>query len=358
VIKTDNFETNLSLVHKSYMKKIRLFVRENPFPTITEIYRFLGAQMNFYTIKWLVEFMVQNKTINSVHDWHRQVFFIRENIDYKLLVTSTFLSTKETVFGYLNQMDFDKKEIKKFISYYMIKDFTSIPKKRIRKSPLANEDGLRDGEDPIYQIVLKYLKILFFEFNIGILEAQIAKQENLDEFFSESKRRGREGQTFEILVELQGFLQRYGLEKQLRFEQHVFLKKALDLDYNYQIYRNCYFNFVRRGISSSVYTKKMTTFYMEENSEESPIKDKTIKRISKFVNSRGEPDIRALNETRRIENANDNLCSYDDIGELAHSWNYRKLTDLARLKDDKSLFEKAKSPFNGYYLDQLTANQN
>ena len=331
---------------------------EHPFSTITEIYRFLGAQMNFYTIKWLVESMVQNKAIISVHDWHRQVFFIREEIDYKLLVKATFLSTKETVFGYLNQMDFDKKEIKKFISYYRIKDFTSIPKKRIRKSPLANEDGLRDGEDPIYQIVLKYLKILFFEFNIGILEAQIAKKENLDEFYSESKRRGREGQTFEILVELQGFLQRYGLRKKLRVEKHEFLKKALELDYNYQIYRNCYFNLVRRGISSSAYVKKMTAFYMEDNLEESSIQDNTFTRIFKFVKSSGEPDIRALNETRRIENANDNLSSYDDIGDLAYSWNYRKLIDLARLKDDKSLFEKAKSPFNAYYLDNLTEDQN
>jgi len=348
------FVKKLRLSQRLIMSNLMLFLIAHPFATITDISYYPGFQKNLNTIKWLVNYLVKNNVIFVVHKWHNKVFFVAQYVAPEYLATVGFLRLKETVFATLNSMDFKRPEIRKFVSYYKIKDFRKITKKVIRKMPLENEDGLKNHQDPIYQIVIKHLKILFLVMNMRILESERAEKENIDEHQSNSLKQKREAQMFAILADLKQFLDRYGIDKQTPFEQRILLEKALELDHKYYDYRHCYYNVASNGVHSSVNVDAMIAEKMQYSFDYDAhgIKTNFVKKNPKFINRNGEPDFRALSAIRQIENADDNLhCSYDDIAELGWANNFRKLSDRAKFLNNESLNEKAKSPLNDYYVE-------
>ncbi len=348
------FVKKLRLSQRLIMSNLMLFLIAHPFATITDISYYPGFQKNLNTIKWLVNYLVKNNVIFVVHKWHNKVFFVAQYVAPEYLATVGFLRLKETVFAKLNSMDFKRPEIRKFVSYYTIKDFRKITKKVIRKMPLENEDGLKNHQDPIYQIVLKHLKILFLTINMRVLENERAEKKNINEISCHSLKQKREGRIFNILADLKTFLDQYGIDKQIGFEQHILLKKALELDHKYYQYKYCYNNLAHNGVHSSIIVRAMIAEKMQHifDSEAYELKTNVAKKNPIFLDQRGDLDISALSSIRQIQNADDNLqCFYDDIADLAWANNFRKLTDKAKFFNNESLKEKAQSPLNDYYVE-------
>jgi len=302
----------------------------------------------------MLNYLVENKIIYSIHKWHKQVFVVAKNIPFEYLVTVNMLRLQEHVYTSLNSIDFSRPEIREFTSYYKIKDFRTIPKKTIRKRPFENILGLRKSQDPIYQMIVKYLKNLFLELNIMILENERAEKENLDKFYHKSQRQGREGQIFELLVDFKNLLDEYEIDNKTPVKHDVLLKKAKELDRRNSLLRYCYFNLAHEGPHSSVVVSSMIADKMQRPFDMKPFGIQSIaaKKNPLFADKNGDPNIGALMEVRRIQNADDSLsCDYDDIGDLSWATTFRKLSDRAKYYEDESLLEKAKSPFNLYYLE-------
>jgi len=301
----------------------------------------------------MLNYLVENKIIYSIHKWHKQVFVVAKNILPEYLVTVNMLRLQEYVYTSLNSMDFTRPEIREFVSYYKIKDFRTILKKTIRRRPLENIPGLKKSQDPIYQMVVKCLKNLFLELNIMILENERAEKKNLDNFYRKSQRQRREGQIYELLANFKNLLNEYGIDNKIPVEHDILLKKAQELDEKNSLSRYCYFNLAHEGPHSSVVVSSMIADKMQRPFDMKPFGIQSIvaKKNPLFADKNGDPNIGALMEVRRIQNADDSIsCDYNDIGDLSWATTFRKLSDRAKYYEDESLLEKAKSPFNLYYL--------
>jgi len=334
--------------------KLLFFLLEHPFSSITEISYYPGFQKNINTVKKMLNFLVKNNLVYAVHKWHKLVFVVAKNIPPEYLVTVNMLGLQEHIFTSLNSLDFTRPEIRKFISYYNIKNFRTIPKNTIRRRPIENIPGLKKSQDPIYQMIVKCLKNLFLELNIMILENERAEKEDLDKFYRKSQRQRREDQIYELLVDFKNFLDEYGIDNKTQVEHDVILKKAQGLDEKNSLLRYCYFNLAHEGPHSLIVVSSMIADKMQRPFDMTPFGIQSIvaKKNPIFVDKNGDPDIGSLIEVRRIQKADDNLsCGYDDIADLAWAINFRKLSDKAKFLDDESLNEKAKSPLNDYYVE-------
>jgi len=349
-----SYQTRLCTSQTKELIKLLFFLMAHPFSSITIISYYSGSQKNINTIRKMMNFLVKNNLVYSVHKWHKQVFVVAKNIPPEYLVTVNMLRLLEHVFTSLNSLDFTRPEIREFVSYYKIQDFRAIPKKTIRRRPHENIPGLKKSQDPIYQMILKYLKNLFLELNIMILENERAEKEDLDKFYRKSQRQRRERQIYELLADFKNFLDEYGIDNKTQVEHDVLLKKAQGLDEKNSLLRYCYFNLAHEGPHSSVVVSLMIADKMQRPFDMTPFGIQSIvaKKNPIFLDKNGDPNIGALMEVRQIQNADDSLsCNYYDIGDLAWAINFRKLTDKVKFFNDESLNEKAKSPLNDYYVE-------
>ena len=352
--KNFSYQPRLCTSQTKQLINLLFFLMGHPFSSTTEISYYPGFQKNINTVKKMLNFLVKNNLVYAVHKWHKLVFVVAKNILPEYLVTVNMLILQEHIFTSLNSLDFTRLEIREFISNYKIQDFRAIPKKTIRRRPLENIPGLEKSQDPIYQMIVKYLKNLFLELNTMILENERAEKEDLDKFYRESQRQRREGQIYELLVDFKNFLDEYGINNKTQVKHVVLLKKAKELDRRNSLLRYCYFNLAHEGPHSSVVVSSMIADKMQRPFDMKPFGIQSIvaKKNPLFADKNGDPNIGALMEVRRIQNADDSLsCYYDDIGDLSWATTCRKLSDRAKYFEDESLLEKAKSPFNLYYLE-------
>ncbi len=349
-----SYKSRLCTSQTKELIKLLFFLMEYPFASITEISYYSGSQKNINTIRKMLNFLVKNNLVYSVHKWHKEVFVVAKNISPEYLVTVNMLRLQEHIFTSLNSLDFTRPEIREFASYYKIQNFRAIPKKTIRRRPLENMLGLKKSQDPICQMIVKFLKNLFLELNIMILENERAEKEDLDKFYRKSQRQRREGQIYELLVDFKNFLDEYGIDNKTQVEHDVLLKKAQELDRKNSLLHYCYFNLAHEGPNSSVLVSSMIADKMQRPFDMKPFGIQSIvaKKNPLFADKNGDPSIGALMEVRRIQNAGDSFsCSYNDISDLAWAINFRKLTDKAKFFNDESLNKKAKSPLNDYYVE-------
>jgi len=328
--------------------KIIWHVIEHPFSTLTEIARRDGYLKNTAQTKNDLARLVKETIVCKAHWWEQTVYFVPGLIDCTIMVTASYLRLKEIVFSKLNQMDFEIPEIKEFMRYYGIKDFTAIPKKVFSKSPIGNEPGLQDYKEPIFQIVLKYLKKIFVETNIRIIENNRAEKNQINELRCSSKRQFRESRLFGLFVELNAFLEKYSFDKQTGFDHLVLIKKSYDLDLDYRAVKKFYSDLTHNAPHSSYFVRIMTIekmgFKGEFASNNEITLDVVTKIIKKFQGRIGKPNWDLLYRYRMVEDATGPLNSYSgDISWLSHIVDARDDLSLSRFTDDEeSIIKKAK----------------
>lgn len=315
------------------------YLIEHPLSTLTEIAKRDGYLKNTDQTKNKLVRYVKENIICKVHWWEKTVYFVPETTDCTIMVTVNYLRIKEIVFSKLNQMDFEIPEIKEFMKYYGIKDFTAISKKIFCKRPLVKNSGIVDYKVTIDQCIVKYLKIIFLQTHIRIIENNRAGQNHVNEIRCSSKKQFRESYLYRLFVELKTFLEKY-FDKEADFDHQVLIEIARELDLDYQAARKFYSDLTHNALHSSFHTSAITADKMgckKEFASNNDIKMSAMtKTIKKFQNNKGKPDWDLLYRYRRIEDASGPLNGYtEDISWLSYVDDARNDLNLTRFKNDE-----------------------
>ena len=316
------------------------YLIEHPLSTLTEIAKRDGYLKNTNQTKNELARYVKENIICKVHWWEKTVYFVPETIDCTIMVTVNYLRIKEIVFSKLNQMDFEIPEIKEFMKYYGIKDFTAIPKMAFSKRPIGYEPDLENCREATYQIVLKCLKIIFLKTHLRIIENNHAEKNHINEIRCSSKRQFRESRLFDLFVDLKTFFEKYSFDQPTDFDHQVLIEKAHELDLDYQAAKKFYSDLTHNARHSSYFVSAMTADKMGNKGEFAANNGITMaamtKTIKKFQNDKGKPDWDLLYRYRIVEDATDPLnTNCDDISWLSYVVEGRDDLNLTRLGDGR-----------------------
>lgn len=342
---TTNMKKNVALCIGTRFNEssILWYIIENPFPTLTEIARRKGYLTNTSQTKKYLEKLVKENIICRAHWWETLVYFVPEFVDHSKWKIMNFLRIKENSFSKLNQIKYTP-EIQELASYYGIDDFTAIPKKVFSMKPMGYRLGLKKGKDPAIQIILKYIKIIFLETHIRIIEHNNSKR-NPSKFHS-SKKHLRETRLFNHYLKLKEFLESYSCND-IHYDNNYLQNLANDLDLEYRVLKKFSSDITHNAKHSSFNVRAMIEEKMGRKGEFSlkhRLKMDTITKIIKKFKHRGSTDLEFLSRYRMIEDATTYLNTNDiDISWLSYVDDARDELNRTRIiHDKKSEIEKEK----------------
>ncbi len=322
--------------------RILWHVVENPFSTLTEIARRKGYLTNTGQTKKCLEKLVKENIICRAHWWKTPVYFVPEFVEHSKRKSMNFLMIKENIFSKLNQIKYHP-EIQELASFYGIDDFTAIPKKVFSMEPMGYQLGLKKGKDPAIQIILKYLKIIFRETHIRIIEHNNSKR---NPKFHSSKKHLRETRLFNHYLKLKEFLNSYSC-KDIHYDHNSLQNLADDLDLEYRVLKKFTSEITHNARHSSFNVRAMIEEkmgYKGDFSLKNKLKMDTATKIIKKFKNRGSTDLEFLSRYRMIEDAATYLNTNDtDISWLSYVDDARDELNRVRIPYDKeSEIEKEK----------------
>ncbi len=313
---------------------IILFLYGNQFSSIWRICHYMGNK-NYDTIKYYVQYLLENKIIYKVKDGKVDLYYINVGDDPLIKTRVNYRLTKHKVSLKLNKITQNNPQLKEIFSMNGVEDFTNITKSNLPKKPFE----IIGLDDLSSKVIVMSLNLIFLATKVLIAEKKQAKKDKL--IIQIVKREGR---ICDMWLGLESFL-----DKELSSTDPgdfvVCMAKINDINQEYKFYHDYFDHQARFKTSFSVYIKTIHQILLGKKKEYSEISGLSMHSLSKikkrFTDRYGRIDFSYLSNMRRIENASNTKSKENDPIDLWFMNEFLdRLNQMGWANDEQSKKEK------------------
>ena len=310
--------------------RIILYIIDNPFCTLDEIYENSWASEHWKDVRSDLDYFVKNNFTNKTSWWSNQVYFVTQYLDPFDRITSNHLLLKDEIFSFMRSNEYIRNSTpyKEFVTYYKLGKNLVIPKGRIKKKIMHYRKKLDLPEKPFEQILRKLIILYFIQLKILLLEYNKNKKVGYE--YAMYRKDSRERQLVTFLHNFKGFLSEFGRQPYFNsraYPSYEELSKYLDYIHDVEI--NYYNILSKHGLDTAELVKTYIQCSLKTKKDVAQKLDKSMKQIGNRNKSvekpNGEPDYEKMYMAEMIENASGITDEFPDIVDLININNAKKI---------------------------------